>query len=289
MKLRTLTFADEQAAIADINALRGGYQAGGQWTLAQACWHCAWPVSRALHAPPSLVIADEQRSNQAFVDQVISNGWPTDPLTASAEMTPGTQIGAEAIDELVSTLQRMASYPHSHVDTFIFGPLETERFRRFVLIHTAHHMGFFRIGREVKYDSGAAIAADVANLRKGHTACGKWTLAQACWHLKTTLNMLIARGESLIGKPLQPRDPRVDHVIAGGKLPSGIQGPPEVIPPETANDADIDAYLEATKKLDGPLPATNHRLFGGITGDELRKLQFIHSAHHLSHFRPTNG
>ena len=40
MKLRELNFADEKAAIADLNLLRQGYQAGGNWTLAQACWHC---------------------------------------------------------------------------------------------------------------------------------------------------------------------------------------------------------------------------------------------------------
>jgi len=287
MKLRELNFADEKAAIADLKALRQGYQAGGNWTLAQACWHCWTPLAKGLEPARTLDLSAEEKSNQTFLDDVIHNGWPKDQLPASTEMTPPSKVYDGAVDDLIAALDRMASYPHSHVSTFIFGPVETPKFRRFVLIHIAHHLGFFRPGREVKYTSGADVVNDINLLRKGHKALGKWSLAQACWHMNYVIEMLIARSIANTGKPLPPRNPRVEAVIAAGKLPSGVEGTKEMQPPASAGDADIEQFLKTVQRLDGPLLPVEHRIFGGITADEHRALQLIHCAHHFGHFRPT--
>ncbi len=76
-------------------------------------------------------------------------------------------------------------------------------------------------------------------------------------------------------------------MLSSGRLPSGIEAPKPVLPPATAGEADIDAFLATVVKLDGELLPVEHRLFGGVTGDEIRKLQLIHCAHHFGHFRPT--
>ena len=42
----------------------------------------------------------------------------------------------------IDSLKKMSQYRKSHVNAFKFGPMETEKFRRFVLVHTAQHLSF---------------------------------------------------------------------------------------------------------------------------------------------------
>lgn len=287
MKLRDLKFNDEQACIADMNALRQGHQAGGKWSLAQACWHCAWPLKQSLHAPKSIRPSVDQKSSQAFMDQVIATGWPAERLDASREMTPPKDAGPEAIDEFISMLDRLANYPASHVDAHVFGPVDLARYRGFVLVHAAHHLNFFRPGRELRYPDTAAIADDVARLRKGHAQSGNWTLQQACWHLGRAIERMLSRKVGTVS-PTPAKPEALARVLSTGKLPGGLQAPEGIVPPATASDADIEAFLLSVRKLDGALYPVDHSILGPVTAEQFRPLALIHCAHHLSHFRPTD-
>ena len=142
MKLRQLNFLDEDACVAEVNRLRAGYRAGGAWSLEQACWHLNFPVTQSLREPANPEPTQEERESHAFVEQVIAAGWPPG-LTAGEEMMPPADPGTGAIDSWVASLRRLKEYRPAKVDAFIFGPLATDKFRKFVLVHAAHHLGFF--------------------------------------------------------------------------------------------------------------------------------------------------
>ncbi len=79
-------------------------------------------MNRNLEPPASLDLSAEEKSNQAFLDDVIHNGWPQAVLPASKEMTPPSEVHAGAVDDLIGGLLRMETYLHSHVSTFVSGP-----------------------------------------------------------------------------------------------------------------------------------------------------------------------
>ena len=58
-------------------------------------------------------------------------------------MVPPTDVEPQAIDKFVAALRRLWSFEAPYLDAFVFGPVEAEKFRRFVLAHAAHHLGFF--------------------------------------------------------------------------------------------------------------------------------------------------
>ncbi len=42
---------------------------------------------------------------------------------------------------------------------------------------------------------------------------------------------------------MMARRPALDAVLAGGPLPDGLPAPAELLPPATAGEADVDAFL----------------------------------------------
>src|SRR5262249_45353355 len=119
-----------------------GNRAGGAWTLEQACWHIKYPMERASPAPADAVATPEQQKIQGFVDQVLASGWP-EGLQAAKEMVPPADPGAEAVGGGIAGAGRgLQGNREARVNAFVFGPVETERLRRFVLIHAAHHLSF---------------------------------------------------------------------------------------------------------------------------------------------------
>jgi hypothetical protein len=142
MKLRTVRFADENACIADVERLAKGSRGGGAWSLAQACWHLAYPIDQSLHPPKVLEPTAEQAKRQEFIDKVIASGWPAG-LDAPKPMVPPPETDQNAVAAFVASLKRLRDYRESHVESFVFGPVETGKFRQFALIHSAHHLNFF--------------------------------------------------------------------------------------------------------------------------------------------------
>ena len=143
--------------------------------------------------------------------------------------------------------------------------------------------------RNLRYASADELIADVERLRAApHDRCGQWSLAQCCFHLDK------ATRRALQPIPYTPNTPEQDersknlpHVLSNGKLPSGINGPDDIMPgPEVGDDA-IETFLATVREFGAAKQLReNHRVFGNMTQDQMRQLTLIHAAHHLSHFVP---
>ena len=253
-------FASEFDAITDIERLRLGYDQAGTWTLPQICWHC-WALSNdVLNAPQPAggwpASTPQQLQAQSFIHQVNATGWPSGPFNAPPGSTPPTEAGDGAVHDLIGMLRRMARYPHAEIAHPFFGSVAIADFRKFVLIHLAHHLAFLtptKLYRRTaaRYGDFDAMIADIARLRRGYTRGGAWSLEQICWHLNLGLPYPLEARETQ--EPLTDaqiaRQARWDHYIAHGRAPAGFEAPQEMIPPATANDADIDALIERLHAL----------------------------------------
>jgi hypothetical protein len=142
MKLRDVQFPDEAACIADVRRLAAGCRSGGSWSLPQACFHLDYPIRRTLANPPGGEATPEQKKMHSFIDDVIANGWPTG-TNSPKEMAPRADIDDTAVDSLIDALQKLRALRTPAVNAFVFGPIDTEKFRRFMLIHAGHHLSFF--------------------------------------------------------------------------------------------------------------------------------------------------
>ena len=141
--------------------------------------------------------------------------------------------------------------------------------------------------RSLTYSSAADVIADVERLRGGCDGCGQWTLAKACWHV----NQGMSRSLKGLRTPNTPDQdaarPRLENVLATGQIPSGIKAPDTMEPPVDVPDSAIDDFLATLRQFDAhPGPFSTHRLFGNLTDDQMRRINLIHAAHHLSHFVP---
>ncbi len=87
------------------------------------------------------------------------------------------------------------------------------------------------------------MVADVERLRRGYVRSGNWTLPQACWHLRTATERLAAAPITEPTPEMLARRPVLDAVLAGGPLPTGLPAPDALVPPATAGEADVDAFL----------------------------------------------
>ena len=142
-KRRRITFKDESELIADLEGLRKGWESSGRWTLEQACWHLEFPISHSLHDAAGKEPTAFQKRVQTYLEQVVADGWPDSTKEAPKEMAPPADASPESIDRLIDSLRSMQGWKSPTVDAFLFGPVETKKFRRFVLIHAAHHLSFF--------------------------------------------------------------------------------------------------------------------------------------------------
>ena len=85
------------------------------------------------------------------------------------------------------------------------------------------------------------------------------------------------------------RKSKLREILASGKLPSGIEAPAPAIPPSDADESAIDMLTATLKRFDNYTePMAPHRLFGHLSDADLRKLNLIHCAHHLSYLVPTS-
>jgi hypothetical protein len=143
--------------------------------------------------------------------------------------------------------------------------------------------------RELRYDSEDDVIADVQRLRRGHRKLGNWSLSQTCHHLAATLRPRMQPGPFPPNTPEQDvRRPALQQVLATGKLPGGIEAPPFAVPPADAGDSAIDAFIDTlTQFKNHPGPLAPHRVFGNMPDANMRRLNLIHCAHHLSNLIPT--
>jgi hypothetical protein len=146
--------------------------------------------------------------------------------------------------------------------------------------------------RSLSFSNFDQIAEDVRRLRRdGYVKAAQWSLPQTSHHLDLSLRWSMRPGPFPAETPEQQAStPRLQQILASGRLPDGIQTADHMLPALDAGDAAIDSFLATLKRYgeyEGELAP--HRLFGRRSRDELRQLVRIHCAHHLSHLVPAAG
>jgi hypothetical protein len=141
---RTLSFANEDEAIAEIDRLRaGGYRKTKNWTLAMMCWHVGGGVDQILTPPASPRPTPEQAAKKrGFIDVILTTGRPPGKFEAPPEITPKPDCPETEIDRYRAGLLKLRDYPHALVDFGPFGPVPIAEVRKLMLMHTAHHLSF---------------------------------------------------------------------------------------------------------------------------------------------------
>src|SRR5205085_6426867 len=103
---------------------------------------------------------------------------------------------------------------------------------------------------------------------------GQWSLPQVCHHLTQSLNWSMRPGPFPPDTPEQQAStPRLEQILASGRLPDGLQAPDHMQPPLDAGDAAVDTFLTTLKQYaqyEGELAP--HRLFGRRSRDVIHRL-----------------
>ena len=143
--------------------------------------------------------------------------------------------------------------------------------------------------RTLRFGSFDEIMPDVERLLEGHTTVGRWSLAETCQHLATTMRRVVDLPASTPADPSQwVGEEQKRRVLESGVLPEGIPGPPGVVPSEPRGEREEAEGLRTAiaHYRASPGPVIPHRLFGPLTKPEWDRLQLVHAAHHLSFARP---
>src|SRR6185437_7185599 len=97
----------------------------------------------------------------------------------------------------------------------------------------------------------ADVIADVRTLRSGYQSAGQWTLPKVCYHLTRSLTSCMKTGPFPDDSPEQlGRKPMIRQMLSSGKIPSGIDAPPQTAPPKEVSAAAIDTFLETLVQFD---------------------------------------
>ncbi len=132
---RSLSFAAEAEAAADVQRLGQGYRRVGGWTLPQTCNHLAGAIERSLasHDPsdPAPVIDPNAR---AYLDTVLASGQ-IPPVAI-----PPDDCDYREIDRLPAALDKLARCNETDVLFGRFGMIPFAHARRFTQVHVAHHL-----------------------------------------------------------------------------------------------------------------------------------------------------
>lgn len=139
--------------------------------------------------------------------------------------------------------------------------------------------------RELTFRREEDAIAEIDRLRSGgYTQLGNWTLAQICWHLEKSIEGRMKPG------PFPPdsdeqlqRKAALPGILSSGRLPNGIKAPDAMEPPAESSEDSIGACIATLKRFrEYTGEITPHRLFGHLSDAEVRQLNLVHCAHHLS-------
>jgi len=142
-KPRDINIDSEAKILSEIDLLRRGHRAAGNWTLPMACWHLKLPLDICLHMPKQTETQPEQQELKGRLDNLIDGGKMSHGMTIFPGTEPPADADETAIDSIVAGLKALQDYPESHVDFGYFGPVPTDRFRMFICKHAENHLAFF--------------------------------------------------------------------------------------------------------------------------------------------------
>jgi hypothetical protein len=147
MERRQLDLPDLDAVLAEARRLHeAGYEAVGQWNLAQACRHCTMPINGCIDGidfKPSWLLRTFIKLTGAkgkfFATRKIKPGLPAPPST----VFESGEDEAMAITELEQAIARLKQHDGPFAVHPFFGRLSADQWHQFNTIHTMHHLGFF--------------------------------------------------------------------------------------------------------------------------------------------------
>jgi hypothetical protein len=290
---RKLKFDTLEQCLGEVDRLRGGaYAKSKEWNLEQICAHLAHTVEGSLVKPPTDEATPEQveRKNKFLAMVLTPDGMPENIPLPPDRVPPADSSPAE-VDRFIKAMRDLEAWPHKCLTVGSCGPVAVSEIKPLHYAHAAHHLGFLvpLTRREgLRFADADAVIADIHRLQAGCIKTGNWTLAQACWHLNFALRYFMSPGPHAEVPATAENRQRLEAILSGGKIPGGIQSPDQAVPPPTAGDADIEAFIATLarfKTFNGPFAP--HRLFGKLTLEQGRKLALTHSAHHLSYLVPT--
>jgi hypothetical protein len=290
---RDLHFTSERQVIDDVQRLRRGWQAVGKWTLSQACYHLSLAPTNCLHQPSDTQPTEEQKQRQQRLEPLFARGSMPRGLPIAPGTEPPADAGDNAVDGLISAMQSLANYRNSHADFGPFGPVPTETFRRFNFLHAANHLSNFIPAvtdrrSSPRYANIDAMLSDIAQLRRGYTIGGRWSLPQICWHINLAYPLPLEGfdHQEELTEAQKARQQRWDYYIKNGKPPTGFEAPAELVPPAQVPQSEVDGLIERLKTL-RDLPTKFVRVAAGVMPIErARGFMLAHGWWHLSCLHP---
>lgn len=140
-----------------------------------------------------------------------------------------------------------------------------------------------------------AVASCRVLLQTGYERTGNWTLAQACRHLRLTIEANMhgyPAWMTIAGLPLRPllRAFVLPRVLAGRSV-RGVRTAGMFVPPDGLDDEHeverLEECVAAFERHTSSLHA--HPGFGRMAKDRFGQLHAAHAAHHLSFLVPRDG
>ena len=138
---RKLKFADTDAAAAEVERLRKGYTATGEWTLPQMCKHLDMAIRYSMKPAP------ERKNEITFLQWVqlkliLGFGQIPSGIYAPKRIIPPDDTPDSAIDGFLGALREMDEFKGEFAPHPRFGKVKRKDYVRLHLIHCAHHLGF---------------------------------------------------------------------------------------------------------------------------------------------------
>jgi hypothetical protein len=137
-----LRYADEDAVIADVNALREGYTQSGSWSLERICWHLNQTTRARMRRGPFPPNTPEQDARAGMVEEILASGKLPPGIQTPDAFIPPIECDDDAVDAFVDTLREFQAYRGLIAPHRVFGHLDDASIRRLNLIHCAHHLSY---------------------------------------------------------------------------------------------------------------------------------------------------
>lgn len=140
---RTLRFDSFDDVMPDVERLLAGCTTVGHWSLGQICRHLAMALRVTVDLPATTPQDPTRWVTEARRRQIFERGFLPEGATAPARVFPtetrGERTEAEGLRRAIAYYR---SSPGPVIPHVYIGPMTTEEWERFHLMHCAHHLSF---------------------------------------------------------------------------------------------------------------------------------------------------
>ena len=148
---RELQLKDLDEAVEDARKLLAGYEAVGNWTLAQACGHCAnwlgYPMVGFPRPHPLMGIMMWMMKvsvGPGVVKKVIrERSMPSGNPTIKSTIPSNDDDDAAGVEKLAQTVEDFKHFEGDFIPSPLFGRLDRASLHALNTIHCQHHLSFF--------------------------------------------------------------------------------------------------------------------------------------------------